>query len=249
MATKEFVKLVGQLSQQVVEAPNSFRPSQRNEEWTKVNFILPLLEGLGWDRLTDVNYEDSPEEVEDSLDFVLVCKPPIGIEAKALDVKSPEDRNHPHIKKGLKQSKERGASYFIWTNGDCWQFFSLNIPDAPVYGVTLSNARSNTEQIEGIVSEFCIIEKKRFATNPKLFDECIREKWKKEALPAALDMLLKEPTNDLLRLIRQCLPSELGIEDKEIMTFLKLLKPLCSPTGHITRRTRQNKKDHSFPDD
>jgi len=54
--------------------------------------------------------------------------PPIGIEAKAIDVDPPEDSNDPEMKKGLKQSKDREASYFIWTNGDSRQFFSLALP-------------------------------------------------------------------------------------------------------------------------
>ena len=68
-----------------------------------------------------------------------------------IDINPPEDRSHPHIRKGLKQSKERGASYFIWTNGDCWQFFSLALPDAPMYDLTLSKAHGDPEKIAHIV--------------------------------------------------------------------------------------------------
>lgn len=249
MASKEFVKLVGQLAQRIVNAPDKFSPSQRNEEWTKINFVLPLLDGLGWDQFIDISYEDSPEEIEGLLDFFLKCHTPIGIEAKALDVNPPKDRNHPHIKKGLKQSMERDASYFIWTNGDCWQFFSLAIPDAPVYEVTLSKAHSNIEKIEDIASKFEIIEKKLFTANPTIFNHRIHDKWKKAALPAALELLLKERPHDLLKPIREGLPNKLDIEDDEIVTFIKSLKPKGSTTEHISRRLRQTEKDHSFPND
>lgn len=249
MVSKDFVKLVGQLSHQVVDAPDRFGPTQRNEEWTKINFILPLLEGLGWDRLKDVSYEDSSQDVEGWLDFILMCRLPIGIEAKALDVKPPKDSSHPHIKKGLKQSKERGASYFIWTNGDCWQFFSLVLPDAPIYDLTLSNAHGNLEKIEHIASEFHIIEKESFTANPKLFDEGIREKWKTAALPDALDVLVNERKNDLLQLVRQALPSELGIEDEEILTFFKALKPPGASAERARKRMGRAQKSHSFPED
>ena len=50
MASRELVKLVERLARQVVDAPDTFAPSERNEEWTKFNFILPLLDGLGWER-------------------------------------------------------------------------------------------------------------------------------------------------------------------------------------------------------
>ena len=224
-------------------------PSERNEEWTKMNFIAPLLDGLGWDRMRDVRYEHSPEEVEGALDFVLVCKPSIGIEAKALDVKPPDDRNHSQIKKGLKQSKERGASYFIWTNGDCWQFFSLDLQNAPLYEVIIGKVNDNAEEAQRIASKLSIIEKKPFTDNPQLFDEHIREHWKAVALPAAVNRLLKERAHHLIELIREDLPSELRIEDVEMLEYVKSLKPPVSPAAHAVRSTRQAEIELSFPKD
>lgn len=249
MASTEFVQLVKRLSQLVVDAPDKFEPNQRNEEWTKTCLVLPLLEGLGWDKVEDVSYEASGQDIEGWLDYILKGQPPIGIEAKALDVKPPENRSHPQIKKGLKQSKERGASYFIWTNGDCWQFFCLAMPDAPMYGLTLSNAHDNLEQINQIASEFHIIEKGSFTIDPKVFDEAIREKWKTAALPEALDLLLEERPHDLLQLVKQSLPSELGIEDEEILTFFKALRPLDASSERTKKMMRRAKKSHSFPED
>ena len=248
MASKEFVKLVGRLSQQIIDATKAFGPAQRNEEWTKINFILPLLEGLGWDRFKDVSYEDSSQDVEGWLDFILMCRPSIGIEAKALDVNPPEDRIHPQIQKGLKQSKERGASYFVWTNGDCWQFFSLALVDAPVHDLTLSNAHGDPGQIEHIAKGFQIIEKGSFIADPRLFDEAIREKWKTMALPAALKVLIERHRNDLFQLARQALPSELAIEDEEILTFFKELKWARTVVKHSLKRGKEQ-RDLSFPQD
>ena len=247
VSRKEFVKLVGRLSQQVVDAPDRLGPIQRNEEWTKINFILPLLEGLGWDRLRDVNYEDSSQDGEGRLNFILMCQPPIGIEAKALDVKPPEDRSHPQIKKGLKQSKEREASYFIWTNGDCWQFFSLALSDAPMYDLRLSNAYGNPVRIQHIASEFHVIAKELFTANPKHFDKAIRENWKTAALPDALHALVNEHANDLVKLVRKSLPIELGIEDEEILQFFRALKPPGASDERTKKRIRSVQKSHSFP--
>ena len=247
----KFEKLIGDLSQLVVDAPNKLEPSQRNEEWTKYVLILPLIEGLGWDRYKDVGYEDKDKpDVEGSLDFIIMGQPKIGIEAKKLDVRPPQDRSHPQIKKGLKQSKERRAEYFVWTNGDCWQFFSLALPDAPMYELRLSNAYGDPEQIQNLYDEFQIIEKDRFTDNPKLFDETIREKWKMAALPVALDELVNERRNDLLQLVRQSLPSELDIEDEEILSFFNALKPPRTFAVPAKKRTkRPQKEDHLFPED
>jgi hypothetical protein len=176
MASREFVKLVERISQQAVNAPDMLAPGQRNEEWTKINFILPLLDGLGWDRFNDVDYEVSSQDDEGALDFTLRCQPPIGIEAKALDVKPPEERGHPQIAKGLQQAQVRRASYFIWTNGDCWQFHALALPNAPIYSLTFSDAHDDRERMEHIASEFHFLQKGSFTANPKLFDEAILEK-------------------------------------------------------------------------
>lgn len=229
MASRELPNLVKHLSLLIIRARDSLQPGERNEEWTKAALIVPLLEGLGWDRGTDVGYESSPDDIEGRLDFILKCQFPIGIEAKALDVDYPRDHDHPHIKKGLKQCKERGASYFIWANGDCWQFFSLALANAPVYQVILSSAGGGVEQIDSIANKFRIIEKGGFTANPEMFDKAIRANWKMTALPVALDVLLKERANDLLELVRQGLPSELDIEDEEILKFLQTLKPYRLP--------------------
>ena len=139
MASKELTNLVKDLSQKIINAPNELEQSERNEEWTKVVLILPLLKGLGWDSATDIIYESRPDDTEGRLDFILKSQPQIGVEAKALDESFPKDHNHSQVKKGLKQSKNRGASYFIWSNGDCWQFYSLALENAPVYQVIISS--------------------------------------------------------------------------------------------------------------
>ena len=173
MVSRDLAKLVEDLSQRIEDARDTLEVSERNEEWTKMSLIVPLLEGLGWDRGKDVGYENSPRDVEGRLDFILKGHHLIGIEAKALDVGSPQDYGHPHIKKGLKQSKERGASYFIWTNGDCWQFFSLALKNAPLYQVTLSSARGD------ISDKLCILGKKPFTDNNLFIDKYINTSMKK----------------------------------------------------------------------
>lgn len=249
MASGELTNLVKDLSQIIINAPNKLQPSERNEEWTKIVLILPLIRGLGWDSATDVSYESSADDIEGSLDLVLRCQPPIGIEAKALDVKPPQDHSHPQVKKGLKQSKDRKASYFIWTNGDCWQFYSLALPNAPIYQVILSSIGDGSKQPEPIENNLRIIEKEHFAENPKIFDENIRENWKMTALPDAWNLLLEKHTSDLLQLVRNGLPTELDIKSEEILKFLKTLEPSADVLKPPRPRTNRPKKIHSFPVD
>lgn len=222
--------LIKKLSECIKYARDNLGPGERKEEWTKNALIVPLLEGLGWDKGMEIGYEDSPDDTEERLDFILKCECPIGIEAKKLDVSAP---NHLHIEKGLRQCKERGAPYFIWTNGDCWQFFSLALPNAPFYQIVLSEAG----EVQSNEKKLHIIEKEQFTANPeKTFDEAIRINWKITALPAAWKMLLQERTNHLLQLVRECLPAELDIENKEIeefngkiLEFVETFKPDIGP--------------------
>jgi hypothetical protein len=246
MASGKLTSLIENLSQIIIDAPNKLQPSERNEEWTKIVLILPLIEGLGWDKATDVSFESRPSEIEGWLDFILKCQPTIGIEAKALDVNKPMDHNHPQVKKGLKQSKERGASYFIWTNGDCWQFYSLALPNAPIYQVILSNIGNEPEKAESIRKKVGIIEKGDFSENPKIFDKAILNNWKVTALPAAWEFLIENHKDDLIQLVRNGLPAGLDINSDEILNFLKTLQTRdYTPEPGIIKPP----KKLSFPDD
>ena len=240
MASKELINLVKKLSLDIKHAGETMLPYELNEEWTKNALIVPLLDGLGWDRSTEIIYEHSPEDIEGRLDLFLRCQPKIGIEVKALGINPPQNLDHEYIKKGLRQCKDRGASYFIWTNGDCWQFFSLDLTNAPIYQVILSGLVDEPEQADSIADNLHIIEKRSYTANPEIFHKAIIENWKMEALPIALDSLLKDRKHDLLLLMRQCLPSELEIEDEMIMEFLGTFKPysLMTPQKHPKRQPK-----------
>lgn len=247
MASKELINLVKELSQCIINGRDSLQANERNEEWTKIALIVPLLEALGWDRCTDIGYESSPPEIEDRLDFILKCQPLIGIEAKGLDVPSPRDHNHQYINKGLEQCKARGAPYFIWTNGDCWQFFSLALLSAPLYEINLSSP-GKVDEVD-IANKFRIIEKEVFTANPEVFDEAIRENWRMAALPHAWNELSKEHSNDLVQLFRKALPTELEIGDEDIFKFVTELKSIGLPKVYPSPVTKTPKKIRSFPED
>jgi len=91
----------------------------------KEDLIVPMMEALGWDDPYEVLPEDSPEYVEDSIDYLLKPNRPgassLCVEAKPLLSIPPEYCDHEQIKKGLEQTKKRISDYFIWTNGRTWQ--------------------------------------------------------------------------------------------------------------------------------
>ena len=243
MASNELSRLVEDISQLIADARDNYSPGERNEEWTKVALILPLLVGLGWNQGKDVGYENSPDDVEGRLALVLKSQKLIGIEVKALDVQPPQDQDHKYVEKGLRQSKERGASYFIWTNGECWQFYSLALPNAPVYQVILGG-----EAVDSIVDTLHILEKETYTARPEIFDEAIRADWEKRALPDTWEMLLEQRENDLLQLFRQSLPTELDVKNQEIVNFLRKLRP--DETAPEALRRKSNSIQHcSFPTD
>lgn len=248
MTAKELPNLIKKLSSRIVSAHDNLRPNDRNEEWTKSALILPLLEGLGWDSGTDISYEDSPDDVEGRLDLILKSQVPIGVEAKALDVTPPKNHDHPQIIKGLKQSKERGTSYFIWTNVDCLQFFSLASPNAPFYEIILSSTGAVAD-VEDIADKFLIIEKERFASNPKIFDQTIHANWRRTALPAAWEVILEEHKDDILKLAQKGLPLELEIKDEEILEFFTTLNPPEVAPGYSRSKVKPPKPARSSPED
>lgn len=249
MASRELGKLIKRLSEQIASAPDKFQGRQRNEEWTKINFILPLLDELGWDRFDDIGYEVGAEDDEGALDFRLRGEPSIGIEAKALDVTSPKERSHPQIAKGLQQAELRGASYFIWTNGDTWQFFSLALPEAPIYGLTLSDAYDGQIEEESLAEKLEFLVKESFTSNPSLFDEAITEAWKAAALPDVLEMLLNERSQDLIALARSELPDELHVDDEEILEFFRSLESPSVSAAPTKKRRGSGRPTLSFPED
>lgn len=248
MPGEELTKLVRRISRLIADALRDCEPPQRNELWTKLWFIWPMLQGLGWDELGDILVEDRSQG-EGSLDFVIASQPSIGIEAKALDVVPPADRSHQFVQKGLKQARDREASYFVWTNGDCWQFFSLALPQAPMYSVRISDAQHGPEQTAAITRRLSIIDKEAFSASPGLFDEAIRANWRAEALPAARDALLEEQKHAFLELVGQSLPDELSIEDEEILTFFRSLEPPDAPEQAPPVTLKRRQEGLSFPED
>jgi hypothetical protein len=220
MKEKKLLNLIKNHSRVIKDIRNSPQVCEANETWTKVVLIMPLLAGLGWDIGTDITYGNNPQNTEEQLDFILKCQPSIGIKTWKLDEITLQDVAHPYVSKGLRECSERGIPYFIWTNGDNWQFFSLTLSKAPVYQVVLSYA----EEADSIVEKLNIIKKEVFIDNPEGYNKAIYDNWKTTALVDAWKMLLREYVDDFIKLVRKVLPVEFDTEDKEIVDFLETLK-------------------------
>jgi hypothetical protein len=217
---RELSSLVNKLSQIIREKRNGPQSGDLNEQWTKIALIVPLLEGLGWDRVTDISYEVSPNGNEELLDLILNCKNPIGVMVKKPDEIPPRNFDHPQINAGLRQCKVKKIPYFIWTNGDCWQFASLALPNAPLYQIVLSEAVNGASTADQLL----IIKKDIFTSSPERFDRAIHDKFRMIALPIAWKEVLIEHTDDLIQLIRKRL-HVVDIKDEVILKFLKTLRP------------------------
>jgi hypothetical protein len=118
-----------------------------------------------------------------------------------------------------------------------------------MYEISLSNAHGDPEQLQHISTKFQIIDKDLITANPKLFDETLRDRWKMAALPIAMKALVTEHKHDLVQFVRQVLPSELGIEDEEILAFFQALRSPSTFGERVKKRMKQTKKSHSFPED
>jgi hypothetical protein len=210
--------LMKKLSSIIKEIQNSAHPDHLNEEWTKITLIVPLLEGLGWDKTTDIAF--GPHDHEGRLDFILKCQTPIGIDARTIHETPPEDIEHPQIKNGLKQCEVKKAPYFIWTNGDCWQFYSLALKNPPFYQVRLSEIENDPSLMERL----SIMKKDALTSHPEMFNKALHEKLKTMALPHAWTNAVKHHTKDILYIFRKVLKN-VDIKDDEIIQFLKTLNP------------------------
>jgi hypothetical protein len=208
--------LVKKLSSIIKEKRNSSHPDQLNAEWTKITLIVPLLEGLGWDKSMDIAYGFGPPSHEGRLDLILKCQTPIGIGAGTINELPPQDIEHPHIKNGLRLCETKKAPYFIWTNGDYWQFLSLALRNPPFYQLCLTEIADDFSLLDRLL----IIKKDIFISHPERFNQALSEKSKIMALPHAWTTVLRDHTKELLIVFRKGL-KHVDIRDEEILQFLK----------------------------
>jgi hypothetical protein len=225
MKANELTNAVRNLGTLITDAPSKLSPKTMNEEWTKKHLIVPLLEALGWNSPYEVLPEDSPVDIDDWIDYLL--KPQrsdasrLCLEAKPLLSAPPRDRSHEQIKKGLEQTKARDADYFIWTNGDTWQLLATKLACAPIYEITISQARGDESEIQVISDKLRLLSRETVVNNPQAIAEEITAYWRQMALPQAFAALSNELAEDTIKLMTRVLPHELAFSPAEILLFLK----------------------------
>lgn len=112
------------------------------------------------------------------------------------------------------------APYFIWTNGDFWQFFSLALKEAAFYEVCLSKIDKDLF----LLDKLYIIKKDVFVSIPDRFNRAIIENTELMVLSHAWTATLKNHTKELLQIFRKGLRF-VNIKDEAILKFLKTIKP------------------------
>lgn len=93
-----FRNLVKRLSCIIKEKHDSHQPNRQDIEWIKKTLIEPILEGLGWDKGTDIICQFAPPGSKGRLDLILHCRTPVGIEIRPLHESPPEILNTPRLK-------------------------------------------------------------------------------------------------------------------------------------------------------
>ncbi len=219
LSESSLYNIVKRLSSIIKEKRTGRQTDHLNTEWTKKYLIVPLLEGLGWDDRTDTICESGYPGIKGRLDLILNCQTPVGIEIRTLDELPPENIEHPQIKDGLRQCRAKKAPYFIWTNGDSWQFFSLALAKAAFYQVCLSK----TDEDLALLDQLIIIKKDVFISDTDMFNKAIIKNTKLMALSHAWTAALQNHTNELLQVFRKGLKF-VNVKDEVILKFLKTFK-------------------------
>ncbi|MBN1624964.1 MAG: hypothetical protein JW944_00455 [Deltaproteobacteria bacterium] len=214
-----FRNLVKRLSYIIKLKRDKGRPVQQDVGWTKETLIVPLLEGLGWDKRTDILYGAGLRN-KGGLDLILNCQTPVGIQIRSLNESPPQNIKHPQIKDGFMKCMAKKLAYFIWTNGDSWQFFSLALKDAAFYEVCLSKI----DKDNSLLDRLYIIKKDVFISIPSRFNKAIIENTELMVLSHAWTTTLKNHTKELLQVFRKGLRF-VNIKDESILKFLKTFKP------------------------
>ena len=242
MKGSELTNVLRRLINLTIDAPKKLPPKTMNEEWTKKHLIVPLLEALGWDNPYEVLPEDSPDHVEDWIDYLLKPERPdassLCVEAKPLLSTPPRDREHEQIKKGLDQTQARGSDYFIWTNGDTWQLFTVKLPNAPIYEIKISEAGRDESKIQLTWDRLRLLSRETVVNSPQAIVDQITAYWKEIALPEAFAALSNELAEETIKLMTRVLPRELDIPSEKILQFMKECQwvrtgrvPLLPPPG------------------
>jgi hypothetical protein len=229
-----------------INAPKRLPPWRMNEEWTKRHLIIPLLKALGWDNPYEILSEDPPDNKDTSVNFLLKAEQPntssVFIKAKPFLTPPPQYRGDEQIKRGIEQARALGSNFFIWTNGDTWQLFAIELPNAPIYEIHISQEAREGTEIKTTAVKFVILNKEKVLNNAKDITEQIKSYWREVALSQSLLAVPEEGSEETAEVMRKNLPEELAISLKEVREFLTKLQSRLSslyrkPRKHDRRKS------------
>jgi len=207
------------------------RKDDLKEYPTRVIFVDPLLEALGWD-------VRDPEEAEleyptidgKSVDYALKInrKPVLFIEAKPLndpltDIKS--------ITQVVSYAANAGVEWCILTNGVTYKVYrsteKAEAPDKLLFEISLDPKETEGMSIQQVTSLFARFSRDAMAKG--LLDEIGEQIFTTAKIRKALDKLFMEPPNTLIRLIR----STIGDDTIRPMQVKNALKRLWAQTSDV----------------
>ncbi len=207
------------------------RKADLKEYPTRTIFVDPLLHALGWD-------VRDPEEVEleyptidgKAVDYApkINRKPVLFVEAKQLndpltDVKS--------ITQVVGYAANAGVEWCILTNGLTYKVYRSTekapAPDKLLFEISLDPKNTEGMLINQVAEQFARFSRDAMAKG--VLDDIGEQVFTTGKIRKALDKLLMEPPNALIRLIRQLLKDD-SIKPTQVKSALKRL---CGQTSEI----------------
>ena len=208
-----------------------YRKDDLKEYPTRTIFVDPLLQALGWDvREPDEVELEYPTIDGKSVDYAAKInrKPVLFIEAKSLndpltDVKS--------ITQVVGYAANAGVEWCILTNGVTYKVYrsteKAEAPDKLLFEISLDPKETEGMTIRQVAEQFARFSRDAMAKG--LLDEIGEQIFTTGKVRKALDKLLMEPPNSLIKIIRS------AIEDDTIkpIQIKRALKQLWAQTSEI----------------
>jgi predicted transport protein/predicted type IV restriction endonuclease len=216
---------------------------------TRVIFIDPLLEALGWDvRDPDEAELEYPTIDAKSVDYALKInrKPVLFIEAKPLndpltDVKS--------VTQVVSYAANAGVEWCILTNGVTYKIYrsteKAEAPDKLLFEVSIDPKEAESMSIQRVAGLFERFSRDAMARD--VLDNIGEQVFTTAKIRKALDKLFMDPPNTLIRLIRSTVGDD-TIKPKQVRDALKRLwtqtseipiRPTPEPEPEPIRPTRK----------
>jgi len=200
------------------------RKANLKEYPTRTIFIDPLLEALGWD-VTDPDETELEYPTIDgkSVDYApkINRKPVLFIEAKPLNDPLTDVKSTTQV---VGYAANAGVEWCILTNGVAYKVYrsteKAEAPDKLLFEISLDPKETTGMSVQQIAQQFSRFSRDAMAKG--VLDEIGEQIFTTGKVRKALDKLLTEPPNKLIRLIRSTIGDD-GIKPTQVKNALKRL--------------------------